>query len=200
MKIHFVKQTWFVAVLVAAGALGVWSELYGQASVSKSTAQNLSVSAPGMDANITDNGDGTAWVSVSVSANGGTGWVQGAGVVTDFHLNVTKRGQSGPPGSGEGSAILDGENIDFDTWTSTPVVIGVDAAVTPDGINEQTNSFSNHNTQYWNNTAVRVHQVGSQTWDAEGGSLSITVDGVPFAAGNGSGYVEKYSTHSITMP
>jgi hypothetical protein len=199
MKIHFVKQTWFVAVLVAAGGLGVWSELYGQASVSKSKAQNLYVSAPGMNANISDNGDGTAWVAVN--AYDDTGFLDGYGVVTDFNLNVKTRGQSGQPGSGEGSAIVDGVKIVFDDeWTSTPVVIGVDAAVTPDGINEETSSFNNHNTQYWNNTPVRLHQIGSETWDADGGSLSITVDGVPFAAGNGAGRVQKFSTHSITKP
>jgi hypothetical protein len=208
-----------VALALAAGGVGVWSELQA-ASVTSNGGTQIDV-AYGTDTNsiygsVSPNGDGTANVGVFQAAFQifqGPGYIAqqtfnfldaGDPAITTYSETVSiKPGMSGKQtGSGTASATVPGFILDFSTFTMTPVMASLQLAV--DNA-DQASAFNNHTLNVGMDpltgkvTASRVVSSGVAVLGPTAGSISISIDGEVYASATGAiGQVQLFSNHSVT--
>jgi hypothetical protein len=168
---------------------------------------------------ISDNGDGTATVSVfqdtfiahdappfgfyyeTIGAS--VGGFDPANVSYSQTVDI-KPGNSGKQiGSGVGNATLAGTSLDHTTWIETPVMISLQLTVA--GASEDVSSFNNHTLDVHADaftgqvTASRVVSMGTAASGATAASASMSVDGSPyFSAAGIYGEVQAFTSHTVT--
>ena len=208
-----------VALALAAGGVGVWSELQA-ASVTSNGGTQIDV-AYGTDTNsiygsVSPNGDGTANVSVFQSqfqSFHGQGYTvyqtfnflsAGDPAATTYSqtVNIKPGASANRTGSGTASATVPGMIMDFSTFTMTPVMASLQLAV--DNA-DQASAFNNHTLNVGMDpvtgkvTAARVVSSGVAVLGPTAGSISISVDGEVYASASGAiGQVQAFSSHSVT--
>jgi len=171
-----------VAIALAAGGMGVWSELQAAgATVTKVGGYQLFAFGNGAG-EISENGDGTASTFVGAYLEDGSLVRAFDDANTNFSISASaKRGQSGTgTGSGTGSATMNGLIFSPDFTSSTPAVVEVGIAVAgatevsaflSKGLNTGFDPLTGATTIYQNNTQ------GTQYYGGTAGSIAISVDG-----------------------
>jgi hypothetical protein len=192
-----------IAVVLAAGGTGVWSNLHAAgATVAKSAGSAVYASGNGIG-DIEDNGDGTGFTAAIATLPDGS-MLNGFDFANpDYSVSATVHpGQSGKgTGSGTASATINGNIISPDWSTFTPTILQVDVAVggTTDvsaylqqGITVSINPLTGESS------VNRVHSVGNQATGDTAGAFSISVDGsVAYEETGVFGGVSAYSQHSV---
>jgi hypothetical protein len=195
------------AVVLAAAGAGVWSELHA-ATVAHNLG-SLTVFGAGFGS-ITDNGDGTATVSVGDALTDDQGFfISSLGGLdsanTSYSQTVSiKPGMSGKQtGLGTGSASLAGDILDLSTFTDTPVAISF--AMTVNQAADGAYAFNNHALNVTTDplsgqlSVSRAVSIGTAAYGSTSGSLSILVNGAPYDTETGIyGQVESFNSHSVT--
>jgi hypothetical protein len=218
-----------VALAMVSGAAGVWSELKAApvsnnsgyeidvSAGSQTTNTDGTISASGIGGTFSENGDGTATVSVFGINQlvfyypNFTVWQNLSRLSAFDPANTTysqtvsiKPGMSGKQtGSGNGSATLLGDVFDYSTFTDTPVTVSLQLAV--DNTANQASAFDNHTLNVSNDpntgkvTASRVLSSGVAAFGPTAGSISVSVNGEVYAdATGGIGQVSIFKNHSVT--
>jgi len=212
-----VQVALLVAVFLAAGGAGVWSQLHAATQASPATfGSEIDVFGQNIDGSIRLNGDGTASVSLFqatsvevpcapftcyqlLSITSGSDPVN-----TTYTQTVNVRpGASGQQiGSGAGSATVAGTSLDFTTFSFTPVTLSFQMVVQAAG---DTFSFNNHTLNVQPDpvsgkmVALREVSIGTGASGATAGSISMSVDGAPYYSETGVfGQVESFSGQSVT--
>ena len=197
------------AVVLAAAGAGVWSELHA-ATVTHNMG-SLTVFGAVSSGIITDNGDGTATVSISQATFDGQSFfpsvvLSGSNPINTSYLKTVsiKPGMSGNQiGSGSGSASLAGDIFDYNAFTDTPVAISFTVTVNQaaDGVY----AFNNHTLNVAPDsvsgqlTLARVVSSGTATYGSTAASISILVNGAPYGSETGVyGQVESFNSHTVT--
>ena len=209
-----------VALALAAGAAGVWSELQAAPGTGNGGTQidvAYSTDTNAIAGSVSPNGDGTATVSVFGINQlvfyypNFTVWQNLSRLSAFDPANTTysqtvsiKPGMSGKQtGSGNGSATLLGDVFDYSTFTDTPVTVSLQLAV--DNTANQASAFDNHTLNVSNDpntgkvTASRVLSSGVAAFGPTAGSISVSVNGEVYAdATGGIGQVSIFKNHSVT--
>lgn len=192
-----------VALVLAAGALGAWSELKAAAQVEKNAGGSVYAESFTEDTSawgeISDNGDGTAWVAVNY--DNGTDWVQGVeGGATSYSINAEiKPGQSGRPG-GSGSGIAQVAGMDLLSEEMVILDVTVSVAGTTESSAEVVQSVQVVRDPLTGESSInRVHRSGTSAVGPTAGSLAISVnDGREFTTSGGYGIVRAYTVNTVS--
>lgn len=206
-----------VAVALAAGSAGVWSELKAATQVSPTTSSSeIDVFGQNISGSIGLNGNGTASVSLSQDVSVELPCpplicFQTISITSGFDpLNTSysqtvsiKPGASGQQiGSGTGTATLAGTTLDFSTFTFTPVTLSFQMHVQGAG---DAFSFNNHTLNVTPDpvsgkmVAFREISIGTGASGATAGSISMSVNGAPYYSETGVfGQVQAFSSQSVT--
>jgi hypothetical protein len=208
-----------VALALAAGAAGVWSELQAAPGTGNGGTQidvAYSTDTNAIAGSVSPNGDGTATVSAYHSD-----FVifrpPGLTVTQRFNLlfandsantnysqtvNIKPGASANRTASGTANATLAGLLIDFTAGTFTPVMVSFQLEV--DNA-DQASAFNNHTLNVGTDpvtgkvTASRVVSSGVAVLGPTAGSISISVDGEVYASASGAiGQVQAFSSHSVT--
>ncbi len=198
-----------IAVALAAGGAGVWSELQA-AGVTVTKGGGKSIDARGQSwwtdpgGYMGENGDGTAYVyAYAPDLGNGTALNVFDTAVNDYSIAANiKPGQAGKgTGSGAGHFIAEGGIYDSNTYEFiAPTVVRVDLTVAETAnvgayINQGVFPYQNYETG--ETGLVRQHSVGNQAYGETAGSISILGDGISAEATGGWGSVGVYSQHSV---
>jgi len=214
-----VQLALLVAVVLAAGSAGVWSELKAAPQVSPTTTSSeIDVFGQNIAGTISLNGDGTAsvWVfqhtqvqipcdnffecfQTTSQANG----YDPANCSCTQTVNI-KPGASGKQiGSGVTTATLAGTLFDFSTLTFNPATLSLQMQV--QGAGDDVSTFNNHTLDVQPDpstgkmAAFRRTSIGVQASGSTAGSISLSVNGAPYWSETGVlGIVQAFSTHTVT--
>ena len=194
-----VQITLLLAVALAAAGAGVWSEVKAATEVNRVVSRSIGASTGGAWGDVSENGDGTAWVTANV--DDGTTWVQGGdSASTTYSLTGEVRpGQSGKgSGSGTGTAQVAGYDFFADQIVILDIAVSVVRAT--DVYADVVQSVSAYHDSLTGETIVnRVNRIGNIAYGLQAGSLSISAGGVTLFNESGIyGSVGVNTAHSVT--
>ena len=208
-----------VAVVLAAGSAGVWSELKAAPQATTTTrSSEIDVFGQNITGTISLNGDGTASVfvfqntSVQIPCDNffacfeTTSQATGSDPANTSYTQTVniKPGASGKQiGSGVTTATLAGTSFDPSTLTFNPAVLSLQMQV--QGAGDDVSTFNNHTLDVQPDpstgkiAAFRKTSIGVEASGATAGSISLSVNGAPYWSETGVfGQVQAFSTHTVT--
>jgi hypothetical protein len=213
-----VQLAMLVAVVLAAGSAGVWSEL--KAAPQATTAirsSEIDVYGQNIFGSISLNGDGTASVfvfqntSVQIPCDffacfETTSQATGSDPANTSYTQTVniKPGASGKQiGSGVTTATLAGTSFDPSTLTFNPAVLSLQMQV--QAAADDVSTLNNHtlDAQLDPSTGkiavLRQTKIGVAATGNTAGSISLSVNGAPYWSETGViGVVQAFSTHTVT--
>jgi hypothetical protein len=200
-----VQLTLLLALALAAGGTGVWSELHaGGATVTTVAGYGITdQDSLGDLALIDENGDGTAQTFLFAYPPDGSSLLGSDFANTNYSIaaNVQPDRSRNATGSGTGSATIDGTIIDPTYTIFTPATFQVDIAV--NGANDYS-AYVNKGLSITpdpstgESTITYVNSTGDQYAGATAGSFTVSVGGTNLDGTTGGfGIVNVYSTRTV---
>ena len=208
-----------VAVVLAAGSAGVWSELKAAPQATTTIrSSEIDVFGQNIFGSISLNGDGTAsafvfqQTSVQIPCDNffecfqTTSQANGSDPAnTSYTQTVSiKPGASGKQiGSGVTAATFAGTSFDLSTLTFNPAVLSLQMQV--QGAGDDVSTFNNHTLDAQLDPSsgkiavLRKTSIGVEASGSTAGSISVSVNGAPYWSETGVlGVVQAFSTHTVT--